>query len=287
MPYRIKDWDKIYENNRTRELKRLEWVPVPNRMDGLGYTELVDHPNGAAHFGAWIAIVEIASRQEIRGVLPSVRGNTAIALARISRLPVQLFAEVLQRLAAPEIDWIEVTAQESAPIPQDPAVIPHDTAYLRGHALAEGKGREGNGREEKHSCASGEAPVPVALPKISKMRSDFEEFWKEASWSSRSREDAWQAYRKRRREGVPHELLAEQAKIQAPLLLREAEQQRRTAIYVSTWLNKGCYLDDVTEIRTLSIAVGARGSPSRASPEGAEYMRQLLNGEVEMEEIAR
>jgi hypothetical protein len=54
--YRVKDWSKIYENNRTRELKRMDWVPIPNKMDGDGFTELVDHPNGAAHLGAWLAL---------------------------------------------------------------------------------------------------------------------------------------------------------------------------------------------------------------------------------------
>ena len=50
---RVRDWDALYENNRTRGDKRLGWVPIPNRMDGDGYTELVDHENGAAHLGAW------------------------------------------------------------------------------------------------------------------------------------------------------------------------------------------------------------------------------------------
>ena len=50
---RVRDWDALYENNRTRGYKRLGWVPIPNRMDGDGYTELVDHENGAAHLGAW------------------------------------------------------------------------------------------------------------------------------------------------------------------------------------------------------------------------------------------
>jgi hypothetical protein len=40
-----------YENNRTRELRKLDWVPMSNRHDGDGYTELMDHQNGAAHFG--------------------------------------------------------------------------------------------------------------------------------------------------------------------------------------------------------------------------------------------
>ena len=66
---RVRDWNLLFENNRTRGLKHLDWVPMQNNLDGDGYTELVDHPNGAAHLGAWLAIVWIASRCHTRGTL--------------------------------------------------------------------------------------------------------------------------------------------------------------------------------------------------------------------------
>ena len=50
---RIKDWSEHFENNRTRELKSLTFVCIPNKLDGDGYTELIDHPNGISHYGAW------------------------------------------------------------------------------------------------------------------------------------------------------------------------------------------------------------------------------------------
>ena len=65
--YRIRDWYQLFENNCTREVKRMDWVPVPNRMDGAGYTALVDHPNGAAHLGAWLAMIEAAVARTIAG----------------------------------------------------------------------------------------------------------------------------------------------------------------------------------------------------------------------------
>lgn len=122
----------------------MDWVPVPNRMDGEGYTQLVDHPNGAAHLGAWLAIVEIASRRDVRGTLPQEGAGTSQALARISRLPAGLFAEVIPRLV--QIGWIE----ELTPIPQEGAGIPQDGAgeCLRAR-VTEGKGMEVNGREHQ------------------------------------------------------------------------------------------------------------------------------------------
>jgi len=116
--YRITNWDRDFENAASRKLKRLDWVAVPTKMDGEGYTALVDHPNGAAHFGAWVAIIEIAAKQtprENRGTLPSGIpqgiGGICRSLGRISRLPAQVFQEVIPRLV--EIGWLEALQTEA------------------------------------------------------------------------------------------------------------------------------------------------------------------------------
>ncbi len=106
---RIKDWDRHFENAASRKLKRLDWVAIPIKTDGEGYTALVDHPDGAAHLGAWYAIVEVAAKQTPRGVLPvgipQDIGGICQSLSRMSRLSPNVFREVLPRLL--EIGWIE------------------------------------------------------------------------------------------------------------------------------------------------------------------------------------
>jgi hypothetical protein len=188
--YRIRDWASHFENNRTRDLKRMDWVPMPNRMDGDGYTELVDHPNGAAHLGAWLAIVEIASRCEVRGTLlrdgrtllresrtflrdgrtllrdgaeRAERPHNPQSLARISHLPAELFEEALPRLV--DIGWLEIVdaqvvddkgvceiPQEGAAKPQEGAAIPQE-----GAVLTRARGTERNGTEVNRVCTA--APV--------------------------------------------------------------------------------------------------------------------------------
>jgi len=114
--YRICDWSHHFENSSSRKLKRLDWVAIPNSMDVEGYIVLVDHPNGAAHFGAWIAIVQIASKQNPRGTLPNGKtsqslGGICQSLGRISRLPAILFEEALPRLI--EIGFIEILGESA------------------------------------------------------------------------------------------------------------------------------------------------------------------------------
>jgi hypothetical protein len=131
---RVRNWDAHYEINRTRVLKRMLWLPLPNRLDNDGYIELVSHQNGAAHFGAWIGTVQVASRCKPRGTLMRDDGtpHTVESLARITRIPAGVFEEAVPRLLS--IGWLELIqgdsalARVSADIPHEPAEIAHHDA---------------------------------------------------------------------------------------------------------------------------------------------------------------
>ncbi len=214
--YRIKDWETHFENNRSKELKALTWVPMPNKHDGEGYSELVDHEHGEAHFGIWCALVQIASKCEPRGTLLR-DGRTALrdsrtpvrddrtraasphdanSLARKCRMKSQLIAEALLRIL--DIGWIEQVEWESelTTIPQDGAGFPHSGA-ARGRA--EGKGREGtrtegNGTEEKKSAAA-----PLFPPEM--RTTEFDSAWTD-----------WIQHRKEKRCAVTPTAMREQSR---------------------------------------------------------------------------
>lgn len=141
--YRIKNWDEHYENNRTRDLKVLNWVPIPNKLDSDGYTLIMEKKNGAAIFGAWIACVEVASKCRPRGTLvrDSNTPHNLESLSRITRMQKSIIKEMLD-ICTNECKWIEhIDLQSGAIIPQDNAIISQDTA------LKERK-KEGNGKKE-------------------------------------------------------------------------------------------------------------------------------------------
>ncbi|MGB7762857.1 MAG: hypothetical protein WBL61_23690 [Bryobacteraceae bacterium] len=103
---RIRNWAANFETHESRKLKRLDWVSVPNYLIDLRYRILIDHPDGAAHFGAWIAVVEIGSTCKVRGTL--AEGGASLTprhLALKSGLPCALFESVIPRLL--EIEWLE------------------------------------------------------------------------------------------------------------------------------------------------------------------------------------
>jgi hypothetical protein len=153
---RIRGWDELHENNRTREIARLAYVLVQNDLADDDYISLTDHPEGAAHLGGWMAIRMVASRvpRPYRGYLRrnDGRAHDARSLALATRLPIQLFEILIPRLL--NIGLLEdATAkprkskslpshhgaakpQEGAAKPQEGAAKPQEgAAPLRARAL--------------------------------------------------------------------------------------------------------------------------------------------------------
>lgn len=166
--YRIVEWETNFENNRTKELKKLTWVPFPNRHDGDGYTELLDHPNGPAHFGAWCAICQVASKCDPRGTLSrdGARPHTASSLARMTKIPETLMREAIARLVNP-VRWLEIIPDPTeyegvTEIPQEDATTSHFPASRV--RAQEGNGREWKGMEQKGKEGSGAADAAGLSP---------------------------------------------------------------------------------------------------------------------------
>ena len=86
---RVRNWDPLYENNRSRDIDRTKWFPAPNDLSADGYVELVAHEDGPAHLGVWTALLMVASRAKPRGTLvrDDGRPHTAESLALVTRLP--------------------------------------------------------------------------------------------------------------------------------------------------------------------------------------------------------
>ncbi len=102
----VTDWEENFENSRSRVMKTARWVSMPNRHDGLRYSRMVKHKDGAELFAAWILIVEVASKCERRGVLAHSDGSpmTADDLAEITRAPVKWFLKAIPYLLG--IRWL-------------------------------------------------------------------------------------------------------------------------------------------------------------------------------------
>ncbi len=142
--YSIKGWNAKYENNRTRELKKLDWVPVPNKQDGEGYCLIMEQKDGPAILGAWLAIIQIASKCDNRGTLMRDSGtpHDSASISRQCRFPKALIERALDFLASKDVQWVEVVDVEvDRTEPQEGAGKSHE-GITEGKERREGKGRE-------------------------------------------------------------------------------------------------------------------------------------------------
>jgi hypothetical protein len=159
--YRIRDWDKHFENNRTRDMIRMQWVPVPNKHDGESYQVIMGMKNGIVIFGCWCLILQVASKLRVRGTLMREDGTpideNSLALKTGWRHPSD-FKNALDVLSSSEVGWIEYVTEEGAPWPHLPAPSPHPPAR---------KGREGKGIEKngiiKYASLLSAGLVPINL----------------------------------------------------------------------------------------------------------------------------
>ena len=139
--YKIRNWDTQYENNRTRELKTLSWVPIPNKHDSDGYTQVMCEENPLELYGAWVVIVQLASRCGVRGTLlrDGAGPHNSASIARITRTSEKSIARALDYFST-SVNWLIVEdykeCDNPAPTCDNPA----------GGCL-EGNGTEGNRRE--------------------------------------------------------------------------------------------------------------------------------------------
>lgn len=113
--YRIKNWQDIYEVNRTRELKTVKWIPLPVKLSGDGYCMLMEdekgnrRKDGPAMFGAFVSIIELAACCEPRGCLIRSTGepHTFDSIGRICRISPPLIEQTI--LFCVQITkWIEI-----------------------------------------------------------------------------------------------------------------------------------------------------------------------------------
>lgn len=109
--YRIRDWENLYETAETRKLENLRWVPIPNKHDGLGFRRLAQQRNRCELLGAWLLIVQVASkgRRGQRGVLARDGQPLDIEdLALMTGFPAPVFKDALTFFSDPKQGWLIV-----------------------------------------------------------------------------------------------------------------------------------------------------------------------------------
>ena len=117
MTWRVADWESNFEiaQSRRRPTGRMSWVAMPTRHDSRGYRRLIRGDGGVQHFAAWVAIVQVAARCHLRGVLADDRGIglTVSDLEAMTDIPAAVFDTAIPVLI--DIGWLVVSRSDRAP----------------------------------------------------------------------------------------------------------------------------------------------------------------------------
>lgn len=106
--YRIRDWKKHFEKADTRQCKSMNWVPVPTRHDGGGFSRVARHEKSIELFCAWILIVEVAAKMPVRGLLvKDGRPLDSVDMHYRTQFPKNIFDLAFTVLVNPSIGWLE------------------------------------------------------------------------------------------------------------------------------------------------------------------------------------
>lgn len=172
MRLQVVDWEKTYENNRSREVIACRFVCVPNKF-GIGLTKILSQPDGLVIYAVWCLLLGYLSRQN------SPRGGylTDDGSATGKPIPNEEFA-MLWRCQESQVDrafsfickigWVQelgysvVKSDDAVPTICRPSADVVTTQCRRSDV--EGKGIEEKRKEGRKGTA--DSPIPTAPPKF-------------------------------------------------------------------------------------------------------------------------
>jgi hypothetical protein len=136
--YKIKNWNLHFENSKSRERDLCSWCPIPNKQDGLGYGRLLSMKDGSALYGAFVAVVLVASKQRKPrdGHLTDTgRADgcplSADDLSIMSKVPSDVMEKMLATVSDASVGWIDTYESGYASARQVPAKCPPATPLLK------------------------------------------------------------------------------------------------------------------------------------------------------------
>jgi len=175
---RVKNWDKIYENNKTRILKNLDRIQIPINWGSDGYLDMMEREDGSALFGAWIALIQVAAKCNKRGTLVRSNGlpHTQETISRLTRIPVETIKNMLD-FSVNVSKWLEI--MEMAVDGQQSGIEVPDEAQRSGEEGSTDRrgqeriGMEGKEGEELSPGTIFEKPIEIRKAKFAEKIQDF------------------------------------------------------------------------------------------------------------------
>lgn len=158
---RIRNWNELFETHESRKLKKLHWVPIPNKHDGLHFRALIEGQNALESYAVWLLLVQVASKCPKRGDLAdgSGKGLTPKDIARKCGAPVSGLERGIKAILE-QTDWLIEVPEIPADSPGPPADSPGPPACGPRYMEYRNTGREDPERSSPSEKVSREEELP-------------------------------------------------------------------------------------------------------------------------------
>jgi hypothetical protein len=163
--YQVIDWDKHFENFRSRAVDRCLFVCVPNKHGGAGLANVQGELDGAANYGVWVWILELCSRhpKPRQGYLTADgskdgRRYSVAELARLFRRPQSEIRRCLHVMCSPGVAWMKHVEGAAEPIP---AGYPDDSEAMGDRCVADGEQMHGGDDERRNGKKESLSKQPI------------------------------------------------------------------------------------------------------------------------------
>lgn len=152
MTYQIRDWNRNFENNKSREIDQCSFICLPNKQHGMGFRRIMAELDGATIYGIWVCILAACSQQKAPRLgwltedgkktgAPWTSTDIALKIGR----PTNEIERCISVVSSPRIGWLSAV-QVPTDCPPDADEVPtgSPSTTLEGRK----EGTEGKGKKE-------------------------------------------------------------------------------------------------------------------------------------------
>lgn len=126
--YQIDGWDDNFENFKSRTIDKCQYLNLPNKQGGSGWSNVMGEADGMAIYGVWVSIATMCSRQRRHEVAAGGkllregyltdngkkdgRRLSARELSNMFRRPLEEIYRCFQVVSSPAVGWLRLAEGE-------------------------------------------------------------------------------------------------------------------------------------------------------------------------------
>lgn len=130
--YIIKDWQDVFEDRVSRGIQNVRYARLPLERESEVFMDMMQSAKGREAYGAFCALLRVASRCKVRGRLEDDRGPLTIdRLAARTYIPAKALKACIDFLTSNAVGWIIEVESDTPDLRARATTVHHPPAHAR------------------------------------------------------------------------------------------------------------------------------------------------------------